>query len=135
MADLPRRTVLGAAVISAAAAPLAACGTTAQAPASETPKPGQALAATADIPVGGAKIVDGTLISQPSAGVFTGFRARCTHAGCALSIKDGSVDCPCHGSRFAFDGAVTQGPATEALTPRPVTVQGAEIVIAEAGSV
>lgn len=132
--DLDRRTVLSAAVISAAAAPLAACGKTAEAPTTDTRTPGQALAATTDIPVGGAKIVDGTLISQPSAGMFTGFRARCTHAGCALAIKGDSADCPCHGSRFAFDGSVTRGPATEPLTPRPVALQGTEIVIAEAGS-
>lgn len=132
--DLDRRTVLSAAVISAAAAPLAACGKTAEAPTTDARTPGQALAAAADIPVGGAKIVDGTLISQPSAGVFTGFSARCTHAGCALAIKGDSADCPCHGSRFAFDGSVTRGPATEPLTPRPVALQGAEIVIAEAGS-
>lgn len=132
--DLARRTVLSAAVISAAAAPLAACGTTAEAPTADTGTPGQALAVAADIPVGGAKIVDGTLISQPSAGVFTGFRARCTHAGCALAIKDDSADCPCHGSQFAFDGSVTRGPATKPLTPRPVAVEGGEIVIAEVGS-
>lgn len=132
--DLARRTVLSAAVISAAAAPLAACGKTAEAPTADTRTPGQALAAAADIPVGGAKIVDGILISQPSTGVFTGFRARCTHAGCALAIKDDSADCPCHGSRFAFDGTVARGPATEPLTPRPVAVEGGEIVIAEVGS-
>ena len=134
MSDLTRRTILGAAVAGAAAAPLAACANSAEAPAAQTPKAGQALAATTDIGVGGATIVDGTLISQPTAGVFDGFIARCTHAGCALAVKGDSVDCPCHGSKFAFDGTVTQGPATKPLTSRPLTVQGGEIMIAEAGS-
>jgi len=135
MSDLPRRTILGAAIAGAAAAPLAACAKSAEAPPAETAqKAGQVLATAAEVPVGSAIVARGTLISQPSPGVFTGFIARCTHAGCALGVKDGVAVCPCHGSRFAFDGAVTQGPATEPLTPRAVAVQGGEIVVAEAGS-
>ena len=135
MSDLPRRTILGAAVAGAAAAPLAACAESADTPPAETTqKAGQVLATAAEIPVGSAIVASGTLISQPSPGVFEGFVARCTHAGCALGVKDGVAVCPCHGSRFAFDGAVTQGPATEPLTPRAVAVQGGEIIVAEANS-
>jgi Rieske Fe-S protein len=135
MSDLPRRTILGAAVAGAAAAPLAACAKSADTPPAETTqKAGQVLATSAEIPVGSAIVARGTLISQPSPGVFKGFVARCTHAGCALGVKDGVAVCPCHGSRFAFDGAVTQGPATEPLTPRAVAVQGGEIIVAEANS-
>ena len=135
MSDLPRRTILGAAVAGAAAAPLAACAKSADTPPAETTqKAGQVLATSAEIPVGSAIVARGTLISQPSPGVFKGFVARCTHAGCALGVRDGVAICPCHGSRFAFDGAVTQGPATEPLTPRAVAVQGGEIIVAEANS-
>ena len=135
MSDLSRRTILGAAVAGAAAAPLAACAKSADTPPAETTqKAGQVLATSAEIPVGSAIVARGTLISQPSPGVFKGFVARCTHAGCALGVKDGVAVCPCHGSRFAFDGAVTQGPATEPLTPRAVAVQGGEIIVAEANS-
>ena len=136
MSDLPRRTVLGAAIAGAAiAAPLAACSKSADTPAAETTQTaGQALAAVADVPVGSAIVAHGTLISQPSPGVFKGFVAKCTHAGCAVGVRDGAVVCPCHGSRFNFAGAVTQGPATEPLTPRAVAVQGGEIVVAEANS-
>jgi Rieske Fe-S protein len=122
MAELPRRTVL----IGAAAAPLAACGKPAGGPAQPTAAPGQTLTPAAD--VGQATIVDGILITQPSPGVFKGFRARCTHAGCAVTVKNGNIECPCHGSKFTLDGEVEHGPATEPLAARTVMVRDGQIV-------
>ncbi|HET9517805.1 MAG TPA: FAD-dependent oxidoreductase [Actinoplanes sp.] len=48
--------------------------------------------------------------------------ARCTHLGCVVAFNDAerAWECPCHGSRFAVDGAVIQGPANRALARRPV---------------
>ena len=39
---------------------------------------------------------------------------RCPHLGCALNWnpEERSWDCPCHGSRFAEDGKLLDGPAT-----------------------
>ncbi len=46
---------------------------------------------------------------------------RCTHLGCLLAwnAAEESWDCPCHGSRFATDGSVLQGPAVDAIDPPP----------------
>lgn len=46
-------------------------------------------------------------------------RAICTHLGGTLRWNDAerSWDCPLHGSRFAEDGAVIEGPAVRPLSP------------------
>jgi nitrite reductase/ring-hydroxylating ferredoxin subunit len=46
----------------------------------------------------------------------------CTHMGCQVTWNraERSWDCPCHGSRFAVDGSVLQGPAVHGLERRPV---------------
>lgn len=128
MSDMTRRSVLIGAAVCPVAAQVAGCAQPGQGRMEPPPATGQVLAATADVPVGEAKIVDGTLITQPSSGVFKAFTARCTHAGCALAIKNNKIECPCHGSQFELDGEVARGPAMAPLVVRPVTVRGGEIV-------
>jgi nitrite reductase/ring-hydroxylating ferredoxin subunit len=45
--------------------------------------------------------------------------AACTHLGCQVhwNSTEQCWDCPCHGSHFAPDGAVLNGPAVSPLSP------------------
>lgn len=88
------------------------------------------IAKTSDVPVGSGVIVGDVVVTQPSAGVFKGFSAKCTHAGCTVNkVADGTIDCPCHGSKFNLDGSVANGPAARPLDAKNVTVQGDSIVL------
>ena len=95
-------------------------------------QPANQLTTTADVPVGGGKIVTGSnvVVTQPVAGTFKGFSAVCTHQGCIVAtIANGTIDCPCHGSKFSVkDGSVVNGPAASPLPPVAITVQGTAIV-------
>jgi Rieske Fe-S protein len=54
-------------------------------------------------------------------GTLDAVSATCTHLGCtvAWNAAERSWDCPCHGSRFAPDGRLLNGPAVEDLAPMP----------------
>ena len=56
-------------------------------------------------------------ITRDANGELIAVSASCTHMGCTVAWNDAEStwDCPCHGSRFAHDGSVLHGPATEAL--------------------
>src|SRR5690625_937123 len=65
-----------------------------------------------------------TTIEGERVGVFKdennhlyGVDTTCTHLGCEVAWNDSenSWDCPCHGSRFTFEGDIINGPAVKPL--------------------
>jgi Rieske Fe-S protein len=56
----------------------------------------------------------------------------CTHMSCTVNLptsSGGTLDCPCHGSRFRTTGQVVNGPAARALFQFPARIQGNEVII------
>jgi Rieske Fe-S protein len=146
--DPTRRTVLrGSAVagLGAVVAGLAGCAggttTTGTSPGGPTPSrsapqvaAGTKLVASAEVPVGGGIVLRDRkiVVTQPTAGTYKGFSAVCTHMGCTVaSVADGTINCPCHGSKFAIaDGSPAHGPAFKPLPPVDVVLRGGTVMTA-----
>jgi glycine/D-amino acid oxidase-like deaminating enzyme/nitrite reductase/ring-hydroxylating ferredoxin subunit len=75
----------------------------------------------ADIPPGEGKLAEikgkKLAVYRSETGQVTALSPVCTHLGCLVHWNghERTWDCPCHGSRFAPDGEVLEGPAIDGL--------------------
>lgn len=93
---------------------------------------GTVLGAASDIPLHGGRIFEvlEVVVTQPTPNDFRGFSSICTHTGCNVNeVKDGTINCPCHGSRYHLDGTVARGPAPRPLPSRPVRNADGQIIL------
>jgi Rieske Fe-S protein len=128
---------IGLAGLAGLAATLTACGGSsgsAAAGSGGNSPGGGALGATSEVPVGGGKIFNSAqvVVTQPDAGEYKAFSAVCTHQQCLVDqVADGTIDCPCHGSKFsAKDGSVITGPASSPLPSKQISVSSGQISLA-----
>ena len=86
----------------------------------------------ANLPAGGGQVVEykgeKLAVYREPTGALRALSAVCTHLGCLVGWNNAeqSWDCPCHGSRYAPDGAVINGPAVQALERRDLATLLAE---------
>ena len=84
--------------------------------------PGQPLKLPVALPVRDAwaqlpaRTLGNVVVVRDGAGARV-FSAACPHNGCEVSPRPDAVECPCHDTRFALDGAVLHGPSPRGLDP------------------
>ena len=135
-AGVPPGGAVPSAMAMGPAAPAASPGATSDGgstPKKEPATRGVVLGSAGEIPVGGGMVFTAAriVVTQPARGQYHAFSAVCTHVGCVVNqVSSGTIDCPCHGSRFKItDGAVVAGPAPSPLPKRQIRIVGGKVVL------
>ncbi len=68
---------------------------------------------------------------NPNTSELVAVTSKCTHAGCDVELDTEAqlLACPCHGSKFTFDGSVANQPATQPLASYQVKQEGNSILV------
>jgi Rieske Fe-S protein len=76
-----------------------------------------ALTTVSAVPAGGGVVQNGVVITKDDSGTIHAFSATCTHQGCTVSsVSNGTIDCPCHGSRFSASDGISRSGAGHQTT-------------------
>lgn len=92
-----------------------------------------------DVAVGALSLVgsEPVMLGRDSGGLYA-MTNTCTHQGCDVepfgSGASATVRCPCHGSQFDRNGAVTHGPASSPLVHFAVSVDASGNITIHGGS-
>ena len=88
------------------------------------------LGPASNYPVGSRKVIsDVPALLMHTASGFSALSLVCTHLGCTIEAEETGFACPCHGSRFAPDGTLTNGPAGKPLRALRVEISADERVV------
>jgi len=137
---VPRRDFLGLASVLAAASALlfAAVGMLRLPKAAVLSSPSRKFRVDlpASLPAGEAFVPSGRSVAlfRDGEGVYA-VSTVCTHLGCIVKPTAQGFECPCHGSRFAPDGAVVKGPAPTRLPWVKVSGSGGTYIVDEGAAV
>jgi nitrite reductase/ring-hydroxylating ferredoxin subunit len=137
---VPRRDFLGLASLVAAASALlfGAIGILQLPKAAVLSSPSRKFRVSLpeSLPAGEAFVPPGRSVAlfRDAEGIYA-ISTVCTHLGCIVKPTGQGFDCPCHGSRFAPDGAVVKGPAPAPLHWLKVSTAGGAYMVDEGATV
>jgi cytochrome b6-f complex iron-sulfur subunit len=85
---------------------------------------------------GGYVYKDGVIVAHTTTGAYIAVSATCTHQGGTVTYDPAAnrLHCPNHGSNFATDGSVQNGPATAPLRQYAVSVNGSLLHVTAYGT-